>query len=187
MKKLCLMAAAVVFAAGVHGSSVQWGGAISEPDGVTALAAGTQAFLVWSEAAFSGTGAEFDGTSLSSGGTKVASMVDSYTISGTEAGNWSFSRTYDKSGSGVDGYYAVLIGNAATDPTKYSFYDLGQISGTKADTAPQDLSVDWSDGYLTSGGYTVSAATAGGSIPEPTSGLLMLIGMAGLALRRRRA
>lgn len=29
--------------------------------------------------------------------------------------------------------------------------------------------------------------TAGSSVPEPTSGLLMLLGMAGLALRRRRA
>ena len=35
----------------------------------------------------------------------------------------------------------------------------------------------------------VASATGGGwqSVPEPTSGLLMLLGMAGLALRRRRA
>ena len=31
-------------------------------------------------------------------------------------------------------------------------------------------------------GWTVT-----GAVPEPTSGLLMLLGMAGLALRRRRA
>ena len=32
-----------------------------------------------------------------------------------------------------------------------------------------------------------SANWVGGAVPEPTSGLLMLLGMAGLALRRRRA
>ena len=40
-----------------------------------------------------------------------------------------------------------------------------------------------SDGaYSGAGWYTATA-----SVPEPTSGLLMLLGMAGLALRRRRA
>jgi hypothetical protein len=31
------------------------------------------------------------------------------------------------------------------------------------------------------------AATSWTAVPEPTSGLLMLVGLAGLALRRRRA
>ena len=36
--------------------------------------------------------------------------------------------------------------------------------------------------------YTQNASNwAGSDVPEPTSGLLMLLGMAGLALRRRRA
>ena len=37
-------------------------------------------------------------------------------------------------------------------------------------------------GYSTAGWYSQASA-----VPEPTSGLLMLLGMAGLALRRRRA
>jgi len=37
------------------------------------------------------------------------------------------------------------------------------------------------------GGGTTGAATSWQAVPEPTSGLLMLVGLAGLALRRRRA
>ena len=36
-------------------------------------------------------------------------------------------------------------------------------------------------------GASMSTAVTGGSIPEPTSGLLLLIGVAGLALRRKQA
>ena len=47
-------------------------------------------------------------------------------------------------------------------------------------TASSKLSSLASDGYSAAGWYT-------SAVPEPTSGLLMLLGMAGLALRRRRA
>lgn len=40
---------------------------------------------------------------------------------------------------------------------------------------------------LTSEGFSALGQWATASIPEPTSGLLLLLGMAGLALRRRRA
>ena len=38
-----------------------------------------------------------------------------------------------------------------------------------------------------SSNFTTSATITAAAIPEPTSGLLMLVGLAGLALRRRRA
>ena len=43
------------------------------------------------------------------------------------------------------------------------------------------LNGDASEGYAGAGWYTAAAA------PEPTSGLLLLLGMAGLALRRKQA
>ena len=48
-------------------------------------------------------------------------------------------------------------------------------------TSSQAAALDISAGYAGAGWYTTAA------VPEPTSGLLMLLGMAGLALRRRRA
>ncbi len=188
MNKLVMMAAAVAFAAVAHGASIDWGGLIFDGDmsSPTTLAANTQAFLVYSDVAFTGTGATFDGTSLTSGGTTIASKVDSLSISGDQVASYSFVDTYNKSDSDVNGYYAVLIGNSATDPTAYSFYDLGQVTGTTA-TSPVTMLTNYSSS-LTGGGYTISSAggSSGGDIPEPTSGLLLVVGGALLALRRKQ-
>ena len=51
--------------------------------------------------------------------------------------------------------------------------------------ALQDVSV--ANLALNLGGTGSSTAWSTAAVPEPTSGLLMLLGMAGLALRRRRA
>lgn len=60
----------------------------------------------------------------------------------------------------------------------------GLESGTKAlslnaKAASQAAAMDASAGYSTAGWYE--------SVPEPTSGLLLLLGMAGLALKRKQA
>ena len=57
--------------------------------------------------------------------------------------------------------------------TKYTFGANSSIDAAMADMSGFDKSY---------GGWVSTAA-----VPEPTSGLLMLLGMAGLALRRRRA
>ena len=181
MKKLMIMAVAVGIAAVSQAASILWGGAISQPDGATELAANTMAYLVYSSSAITGA-ASFDGTDLKNGaGDTVASMVSTHTITGAEAGEWMFSETYAKAGSGVDGFYAVLVSDMNSSP-KYSIYTLDEVSGTTPTSQTTLRTIDWDTGYLTSGGYTVT-----GAVPEPTSGLLILLGMAGLALKRKRA
>lgn len=181
MKKLIIAAAVVCAAAITQAASVYWGGAIGTPDGSDTLPAGTQAALLFSDSTFSGAATKLDNWAVGGAADNGGSVVGLYTMDANDSANWAFSATYSKDGS-VDGYYAVLVMNAAGDMASY--YDAGNISGTTGASSPTDLTVnmDWSGSeYLTSGGYTTSVA------PEPTSGLLLLLGMAGLALKRKRA
>ena len=92
----------------------------------------------------------------------------------------------DTSSADITGYYVVFADDklfisgdaiaAEVDPLDDT---LGQIYFGDPTTASQALAMDASSGYQGAGWYQ--------SVPEPTSGLLMLLGMAGLALRRRRA
>ena len=188
MKKLIVAAVAVAFAAVSQAASVAWGGAISLPDGETELEGDTMAYLVWSTSAFSGTGAEFDGTDLTIGGAAVATMVHSYQISADDAAAWSFMATYDNPGNDVNGYYAILVGDKAGEADNYSFYGF-EVAGTNPQTAGYDAVAghNWDPDFLTQDGFTVAAAGGGGDTPEPTSAMLILLGMAGLALKRKQA
>ena len=181
MKKLIIAAAVVCVAAMSQAASVYWGGAVATPDGNDTLPAGTQAALLFSDSAFSGAATTLAGWSIGAEANNGGSVVSLYTMDDNDSSNWGFSATYSKDGS-VDGYYAVLVQNGDSA----SYYDIGNISGTTGASSPTSklVNIDWSGtAYVTSGGYTVAV----GAVPEPTSGLLLLLGMAGLALKRKRA
>ena len=81
-------------------------------------------------------------------------------------------------------YYAVLI-YTYTDKTYGDMYiaTTATIAGSLIDNAVNTYNV----ASIGSTAGSTSGWTAAGAIPEPTSGLLMLVGLAGLALRRKRA
>ena len=75
------------------------------------------------------------------------------------------------SGESIDkaGYYYVT-----GDVTQNTYDPTGTDSATTAEFTASQMTGSWT-------------AVGGGAIPEPTSGLLMALGLAGLALRRKRA
>ena len=189
MKKLMIAAAIVCVAAFAQAAQVSWGGAIANVDCTDTLPTGTQAWLVYSATAFSGTATKADSFALGSTVDNGGSIVDSYALSAVDSGSWAFSSFYDDSEAGgyakLNGYYGLLIQNPS-DAKMASWMDLGQVTGVDGTTGTVDIrfNADWGTDpgpYLTQGGWTVAA------VPEPTSGLLVILGMAGLALRRRRA
>ena len=183
MKKLMVAVFAVAFAAVAQAASVIWGGAVATVDGGDTLPAGTQAALLFSTTAFSAP-TSLEAFTVGTEADNGAAVVQTYTLSDDDSINWAFSSVYSTSGS-VDGYYGVLVLNDAGDAA--AFYALDPISGTTATSSPTDrlVNLDWAgEQYLTQNGYTVSV---GEVVPEPTSGLLLLLGVAGLALKRRRA
>ena len=86
----------------------------------------------------------------------------------------------------------TFTSEAFTAGQNYDFYfvldsgDATFTSATKTVLAQADATANIAFGNMTSQTQNASNWTTA-SVPEPTSGLLMLVGLAGLALRRRRA
>jgi len=189
MKKLVIAMAVIVTAIGLQAATINWGGAIGNADASATLSAGTTAYLVWSATAYTpATATKFDNVAMTTdNGGKI---VSTYALNSDDLDAWSFSSTYEATTAATyNGYYAVLVIDGA-DTTVASYMDIGSLSSATDSTigtlSPVSLEVNagWADpsgSWLNQGGFNTAVA------PEPTSGLLLLLGMAGLALKRKRA
>ena len=81
----------------------------------------------------------------------------------------------------INGYLLVFDNASASAATHYYISDVDSAT-TGASGQAANIYFDASATANTS-----SWSTIGSSVPEPTSGLLLLLGVAGLALRRKRA
>ena len=183
MKKLMMMCAIVAAAVSVHAASMKWGGAIAAEDGQGTVGSSATAYLLYSETAF-GTINSFntDTQTTDAGGT----LRQTHAITSGEAGNYVFSDTYSNSDyTQMNGYYAVVMVDGAN-----MYYNTFQVTEfTSATTPLQDYQVntDWSGSdFLGDPSRKGTVTGGGGDIPEPTSGLLLLVGGAMLALRRKQ-
>ena len=185
MKKLIIAVFAVAIAATVQASSIKWGGGIAQPNNTDELSANSVAVLLYSSSAMSAA-TTINGLTVGSTANNGGTVVSTYTITAGDASGWTFTTTYaGTSPDAENGFYAILIADAG-DLSKASYQYMGEVSGQTAVSAPATLyyNLDWSGANgLTAGGYNVAV----GAVPEPTSGLLLLLGMAGLALKRKRA
>ena len=191
MKKLMTITAVLALSLATNAASLSWVVAgVNLPESTT-TANGVAAYMFLTAASDNVLG-YVDGSSL----TTVDAVVSAIK-GGTFDGKGAFvSSTLNASGAttaatGISKFtagdslsaFAIIFDNA--DISKAENFMIAQnASGTEV------LSASWTSSVgaqaLAWGNQTVNGTTWQ-AIPEPTSGLLMLVGLAGLALRRRRA
>ncbi len=194
MKKIMIIAVAMVSAAVAQAASVAW--AITGVNGPDGTALGTGKAYVFFVQQDSGKADTSSWASIATKEAFVAALADasfSYTHAdlkeGTAAGTWSYNSTtasaIDQGSIGLSGLtkysvYAVITDTETiTDDTKFMVTTASTASSTYGDTAGTTKTF--------SIGSQATASQNWANVPEPTSGLLMLVGLAGLALRRCRA
>lgn len=105
-----------------------------------------------------------------------ADALSSATVTSGAIASTTFENAAAVADTTYDFYYVIT--------TTYDSKEVSFTSATKSATASATGTANIAFGNQAS---ATQASGAWQSVPEPTSGLLMLLGMAGLALRRRRA
>lgn len=185
MKKLIVAVTAVAMGVAANAASYTWkcSGAFFDGTGTTAkMSDGTSVYLMFASAySQSDLISDFAGGGIDTGKAIATAAISGGKFSESAA---AYSTTSDQtaylaivygdrlfiSSTAEAGYMAVGDGGISFDSQAYLTRYNNTVNTLKADNMA-------SAGYAGAGWYAV---------PEPTSGLLLLLGMAGLALKRRR-
>lgn len=186
MKKLMTVLAMAAIAGSVQAASFSWKtaatGKVYNP-GTTDLLASATAYLFDASAVSQSSLV----TAFATGGLDLSTMgsLSSKDISNGAIASTTFSDSTPVGGT-LNSYFAIIV---SIDGKDYLFIsDATTASGQEGKTntisfnakaASQAGALDASAGYSVGGWYA--------AVPEPTSGLLLLLGVAGLALKRKRA
>ena len=192
MKKLIVMAAAVVVAASVHASAVQW------------TSSSAAKMIDWTTLDGNGDYAA-GGSNMRNNGTwaYVLTITDASTTYLSTSGNMSFgatgkpsmtlSTTADLTAGNTYNYLITITSSPAgltglaSDDWDYSGASMSTtLSGTFAAKTGTSQILAQPSTWTVSGAVAKSTPTPGPDIPEPTSGLLLLVGAGMLALRRKQ-
>jgi hypothetical protein len=180
MKKLLVIAGAVLMASFANAAAVQWNSGLftegfTGPDGAT-LAKSTDYTMI---------------VSFYSDANGATLVTDSTVTSAKPNGAYN-AKTGDLFSNGKTYYVSAIL--KANDGTVQRLVDLSAF--TLGDTGDANINFTSGAGFDTAGNKWGAWETVGGGdepdtpsedVPEPTSGLLLLVGAAALALRRRRA
>ncbi len=174
MKKLIVVLAAVAMAAGVRAASVDWTINMSLMDANFENVAGTVTFFMTEDMK----------TPLANSPFTITDGEVTGTVTGEDQKSWTARVTISNFDGESKSYYydyvfdmdSVTHAGSPDAATYLATLNANTISALTLDGALDLYSSPTSQGFT----------AAGGSIPEPSSGLLILIGMAGLALRRKQ-
>lgn len=177
MKKL-LIAMCVAFGAiASQAATAKWSASnIYEPGSTADKASGFLVYFVQS-ADYSLAKAQADVAADSLGFLTTYGVVGTTQMSGASAGT--VGTTFGNSET-VTGYLVILDNSTIGDAT-YAYVTGEASKATGASGQQATIAFGSLTGTQTLGNWTAV------NVPEPTSGLMLLLGMAGLALRRRRA
>ena len=190
MKKLIIASIAAAIGLAVNAATVDWqvwvtgGSASGAYAGYTAYLVNASAWdaATITAATFADSSIVLDSATFDAGsgkGSKTYKTLDSSSVATT--------RSVDVStlseGSTLGVYYVLLNTNADPD-TYYKWSDT--LTG-RAETGDAATTANMTIANSTLSSASWTAVGGSSPVPEPTSGLLMLLGVAGLALRRRRA
>ena len=192
MKKLMVMGVAVVVAAVAQAASVSWTitNVYSPADSTAKVAAGSMSAWLFVTANSTDVTTGIPVTTL----TAVQSVLDSGDLTGltslaaahgtnAAAGGFSGATGLEGFSSGSLTAFAVIVDSTDLASAQNYFLASGGTEKTATCTSATGIkTLGW-------GSQATITQAAGGwtAVPEPTSGLLLLLGMAGLALKRKHA
>jgi len=201
MKKLVIAAFAVAFAAVAQAGSVKWTVSNVYAGNETDLASGCIYMFITSTVAADQVVAAIQKAYASGGSAGVTTYLNAnalgsggtaYGLDSTTAGNFSLGTAVANADLGLAGqttytFYGVVFNDKmdSIDKDTKMYVTTAKGATTKADTATQTLTVGIGT-QADKGSKLASKWTAVGA-PEPSSALLMLLGLGAMALRRRRA
>ena len=192
MKKLIMFGIAVMACSIVSAATFNWGTETTAnalntgEDGYASVGTMYYLYAVGAETATI-TSFNKDTQKITIGGTEYSS-VDSHELTSTEYDNGSFKKQYMAAADSINqNYYVVLFDSDTAGNVGSAMFTVSGI--TEQSTSVNYSSVIDNAGLGTASSMTIPVTSGGSSsdVPEPTSGLLLVLGGAMLALRRRRA
>ena len=185
MKKIMIALAAISMAVAAHAASAPWKATITNiyTGNSTDKFAGSVYIM---DAALYSMEDVYNNFAKSEGAWTAATLGTSAAATITAANGAAANKTfeYGTGGSNYD-FYAVVVNG---DNLYFSNLLEDKAASTSATATTLAFGTQATGSKLpATAGFQGAGAWSAVAVPEPTSGLLMLVGLAGLALRRRRA
>ena len=188
MNKLMFMLGAVAMAACAQAATVNWTctyvakGAENYVDNGLAFFVNAATLSQSDMLALEGKGADAISTALTGMYSYTGGSDGKYTVAKSAAVENSVLGLSDATASQA---YLVIF-DTATITDASNFY-VTEVKSFNTFSGTESQQIKWGDQEERSSAAGAWKSVGGSAVPEPTSGLLMLVGLAGLALRRKRA